>query len=295
MFDEAGYLLVTDVLGLSTVERLRVALESAGESSQRGESVYARRNILVLPEVQAVAADPRVLALTGAATTLTRAIFFDKVPGANWHVGWHQDRAIAVTERIELPGWGPWSTKAGVLHVLPPAEILEKMVTVRLHLDPCDETNGPLRVLPGSHRQGILSSEQIAALREQTAEVICTGPVGSAVVMSPLLLHASSPAQSPSHRRILHLEFAPEKLLPEGLCFASACLLASLPPAPSLPLRPNFVGGKGGGVRGGTPPPRPSAPPLLPTKEETEGEGVGQSEERAEAGGSVRESTNELV
>lgn len=220
MFDEAGYLLVTDILELSIVERLRIALEGAGESSQRGESVYARRNILALPEVQAVAADPRVLALTGAATIPTRAIFFDKVPGANWHVGWHQDRAIAVTERVELPGWGPWSTKAGVLHVLPPAEILEKMVTVRLHLDDCDETNGPLRVLPGSHRHGILSNEQIAALREQTAEVVCTGPLGSAVVMSPLLLHASSPAQSPSHRRILHLEFAPENLLPGELSWA---------------------------------------------------------------------------
>jgi ectoine hydroxylase-related dioxygenase (phytanoyl-CoA dioxygenase family) len=221
MFDTSGYRLVLDVLDVATVERLCTALATAGEASLRGESVYARRNLLSLPEVQAVAADPRVLALTGAARLVTRAIFFDKVPGANWHVGWHQDRAIAVAERKELPGWGPWSTKAGVVHVLPPAEILEKMVTVRLHLDPCDEINGPLRVLPGSHRHGILSSEQLAALRQAVPEALCTGPVGSAVVMSPLLLHASSPAANPSHRRILHLEFAPENLLPEGLLWAA--------------------------------------------------------------------------
>ena len=212
--------MVPGVLDLLTVERLKIALESAGDASQRGGSVYARRNILTLPEVQAVATDPRTLALTGAAIVATRAIFFDKVPGANWHVGWHQDRAIAVSERKDFLGWGPWSVKAGVIHVLPPAEILAKMVTVRLHLDHCDETNGPLRVMPGSHSSGVLTNEQISALRASTPEVLCTGLMGSAVVMSPLLLHASSPAQTPRHRRVLHLEFAPENLLPEGLAWA---------------------------------------------------------------------------
>lgn len=220
MFDQVGYQRVHEVLDVLTIEQLKQALESAGDASQRGESVYARRNILALSDVQAIAADPRVLALTGAATIPTRAIFFDKVPGANWHVGWHQDRAIAVAERIELSGWGPWTVKAGVLHVLPPAEILEKMVTVRLHLDDCDATNGPLRVLPGSHRHGILSQEQIAALRKEAPEVTCTSPIGGAVVISPLLLHASSPAASPKHRRVLHIEFAPENLLPKGLSWA---------------------------------------------------------------------------
>lgn len=225
MFEDDGYKLIPEVLALPMVERLRAALGSAGDGSaagrsQRGESVYAQRNILTLAEVQAVAADPRVLALTGGATIATRALFFDKVPGANWHVGWHQDRAIAVAKRQELPGWGPWTVKAGVVHVLPPAAILEKMITVRLHLDDCDENNGPLRVLPGSHRHGILSAEQLAALRRERPEALCTGLAGSAVVLSPLLLHASSPAQSPLHRRVLHIEFAPENLLPEGLAWA---------------------------------------------------------------------------
>ena len=89
-----------------------------------------------------------------------------------------------------------------------------------LHLDDCDESNGPLRVIPGSHGQGILSSEQIARHRQETAEVVCTVPAGGALVMAPLLLHASSRARSPSHRRVLHLEFAPLGLLPEGLAWA---------------------------------------------------------------------------
>lgn len=221
MFDAHGFCVVPDVLSEPELSGIREDLSGDGVDSQRAGAVYAKRNLLSSAVVQAVAAHPSVRALTGAATTLVRAIFFDKVPGANWHVGWHQDRAIAVRERAELVGWGPWSVKAGVVHVLPPAEILERIVTVRLHLDDCDETNGPLRVLPGSHRHGILSNEQIAQLRATTPEVVCTGRAGSAVVLSPLLLHASSPAEVPRHRRILHLEFAPESLLPAGLEFAT--------------------------------------------------------------------------
>ena len=215
-----GFRIIAKVLDEASVVRLLDALAEAGDTSVRGESVYARRNLLGVPEVAQVAMDERVLALTGEATLPVRAIFFDKVPGANWHVGWHQDRAIALEARKDVPGWGPWSVKAGVVHVLPPAAVLERILTVRLHLDDCDESNGPLRVIPGSHGQGILSSEQIARHRQETAEVVCTVPAGGALVMAPLLLHASSRARSPSHRRVLHLEFAPLGLLPEGLAWA---------------------------------------------------------------------------
>lgn len=217
---ETGFKIVPQVLDSATVARLSAVLDAAEATSQRGESVYARRNLLALAEVAALELDPRILTLTGAASVLTRAIFFDKLPGANWRVPWHQDRAIAVAERRAIEGWGPWSVKAGVVHVLPPASILEKLITVRLHLDPCDSTNGPLRVLPGSHRHGILSAAQIQECRWEGEEVVCTVPSGGAVVLSPLLLHASSPAESPCHRRVLHLEFAPPALLPEGLTWA---------------------------------------------------------------------------
>jgi ectoine hydroxylase-related dioxygenase (phytanoyl-CoA dioxygenase family) len=66
-------------------------------------------------------------------------------------------------ERVEVDGFGPWYMKAEVLHVQPPAAILEHMLTVRLHLDPCNEENGALRVLPGSHTRGKIS-EEIPAL-----------------------------------------------------------------------------------------------------------------------------------
>jgi len=138
-----------------------------------------------------------------------RAIVFDKTPDANWKVAWHQDRSVALAERVEHADFGPWSVKAGIVHADAPASLLARMITVRLHVDRCDETNGPLRVLPGSHRVGKLSDEEIAARRAAGDEVACTCDVGGAVLMRPLLLHASSPATRPGHRRVVHLEFGP--------------------------------------------------------------------------------------
>jgi ectoine hydroxylase-related dioxygenase (phytanoyl-CoA dioxygenase family) len=57
-------------------------------------------------------------------------------------------------------------------------------------------------------------------LAREIPEVICCLNAGDALVMRPLLLHASSPARKPDHRRVIHLEFAPANLLPAGLSWA---------------------------------------------------------------------------
>ena len=144
-----------------------------------------------------------------------RGILFDKIPDANWRVPWHQDETIAVQERVEAEGFGPWSMKADVLHVQPPAEVLEHMVSVRLHLDNCGEENGALRVIPGSHLHGRIPEDEIQAMRE-THEFVCVVGVGGALLMRPLLLHASSPSRVPGHRRVVHLDFASVQL-PNGM------------------------------------------------------------------------------
>jgi hypothetical protein len=79
-----------------------------------------------------------------------RAILFDKTAGRNWALAWHQDRTIVVRERIDAPGFGPWTVKSGLIQVEPPFEILKRMVTVRVHLDQVDASNAPLRIVPGS-------------------------------------------------------------------------------------------------------------------------------------------------
>lgn len=139
-----------------------------------------------------------------------RAIYFDKSANANWLVPWHQDLTLALAAKAEHADYGPWSVKAGVTHAQAPAAALEKMITIRLHLDDTGVDDGPLRVLAGSHKHGVLSAEQIVKLRQagEANEVVCTAGRGDVMLMRPLLLHASGKSTSERHRRILHIEYA---------------------------------------------------------------------------------------
>jgi ectoine hydroxylase-related dioxygenase (phytanoyl-CoA dioxygenase family) len=144
-------------------------------------------------------------------------LFFDKTAGANWKVPWHQDVSIAVRQQVEAPGFGPWSRKAGVVHVRPPVSVLQSMLTIRLHLDNCGMENGPLQVLPGSHGGGFISSEGVKTWRQNVKSVSCMVQAGGVVLMRPLLLHASSAASAPGNRRVIHLEYASGSALPAGV------------------------------------------------------------------------------
>ena len=220
-----GFAVVPQVLDAPSVARLIAALEAMrdGAGVRQREGVYAIRNVLeAVPAVGALAGSTPVRTLVepvlGPRAFPVRGTLFDKTPGANWNVVWHQDLSIAVRERREVSGFGPWSRKAGVTHVQPPADLLERMLAVRLHLDECDEANGPLRVLPGSHRAGRLDAAAIQEWRARVPEVVCPVPRGGALLMRPLLLHASSDARTPRHRRVIHIEYAAEGL-PDGLAW----------------------------------------------------------------------------
>jgi len=210
-----GYAIVEGVFAQHDVDLLIQAVSRA-----RGE-VYAARNLLrEVPEVRALASSPAVRALVepvlGPDCRAVRGILFDKTAAANWKVGWHQDLVVALRERRECEGFGPWSIKAGVLHAQAPAHVLERMLAVRLHLDDCGPDRGPLRVLPGTHLRGKLDAAAIQRARDATSEVVCVLPQGGALLMRPLLLHASSQARRPGHRRVIHIEFA-AGALPGGL------------------------------------------------------------------------------
>jgi len=199
-----GFALVPGVLNAGEVETLLAALGPVDGAGRRG--------MLRVPAVAALAQSERLLALVRphlpAEPRPVRAIYFSKTPEANWLVAWHQDLTIAVRERVDVPDFGPWSEKDGIPHVQPPVQLLEQMLTVRLHLDHAAETNGALRVLPGSHRLGRLAQQQIEAYRTQQPEHLCSAAAGDALLMRPLILHASRRATSPRPRRILHIEYA---------------------------------------------------------------------------------------
>lgn len=201
---DTGFTLARQVLGL---EECAAWIEVLGTIVSPG-----RRGLMATPEVSAWARSERLLRLVRPFLTEeprpVRAIYFDKSPEANWLVPWHQDLTLALRQRAEVPGFGPWSVKDGIPHVQPPITALERMMTIRIHLDDADASNGALRVLPATHQFWRLDATRIQSLRSERTEVLCEVKAGDAVLMRPLLLHASSRSTSPRHRRVLHIEYA---------------------------------------------------------------------------------------
>lgn len=144
----------------------------------------------------------------GPRAQLVRAILFDKSLGANWAIGWHQDRTIAVRERVDLPGYGPWSTKARVQHVEPPFAVIEAMVTLRVHLDDVPADNAPLLIAPGSHRLGRIPEPEIAATVQRCGTVACLARRGDIWAYATPILHASAASSGHAHRRVLQVDYA---------------------------------------------------------------------------------------
>ncbi|HEX8522347.1 MAG TPA: phytanoyl-CoA dioxygenase family protein [Tepidisphaeraceae bacterium] len=213
VLDEEGFLLLKNVLEANQIDDLLAALGRRCPS-------HAVRNLLDLPEIRNLAISETILRLIrphlGTSPFPIRGIYFDKNPSANWKVAWHQDITIEVRERIDVSGFGPWSMKDGVHCVQPPTEVLKRMLTIRLHLDACTLENGPLLVVPRSHQHGILAHSEILRMKDSTAPTPCVTDKGGALLMRPLLIHASRRSSTPTHRRIIHLDYAAQDL-PEPL------------------------------------------------------------------------------
>ena len=186
------------------------ALAGLLDSEQRSRAGV--RHLLSVDAVRHIANDPRLLSIAanviGISAIPFKATLFDKSPAANWLVVWHQDTALPMRERITAPGWGPWSTKGGVLYAHAPAWALEQVVALRVSLDDSTATNGPLRVLPGTHTSGVLTDDEIAGLAKGALAVDCVVPRGGVVAMRPLTIHASSNSTDAAPRRVLHIEYA---------------------------------------------------------------------------------------
>jgi hypothetical protein len=197
----------------------RVLHGSGQEAAIRGQEgpIYAARNLLrYWPELTGFWRVPlgEVLRVVlGPRFGLVRVLFFDKPPGQTWALPWHKDLTIAVrNNRLPSTRFSHPTRKAGVPHIEAPVEVLESMLTARIHLDDVTDENGPLKVIPGSHRTGKTLTLDLAPPRTLHAEA------SDVLLMRPLLAHCSgkSAADTSRHRRILHLEFASSAELPDG-------------------------------------------------------------------------------
>ncbi|MBB3166998.1 phytanoyl-CoA dioxygenase family protein [Simiduia aestuariiviva] len=217
---EDGYELIDEFISKEQFNSINEEIESIAFPVRAGgirnaEKKFASIHDLAVSETLITQAKNY---LSGAAF-LVRAILFNKTSENNWLVAWHQDRTVAVSRKFEKHEWGPWSVKDNVAHVQPPIDVLNQMVTFRIHLDDTNLKNGCLKVLPKSHQLGILDSSAIRSYVQNHEAVVCEAPAGSALAMRPHLLHSSSKAVTPSKRRVLHLEYSSFKL-PSGVSWA---------------------------------------------------------------------------
>jgi ectoine hydroxylase-related dioxygenase (phytanoyl-CoA dioxygenase family) len=220
--NEDGFALIQELFPHSAVSQL---LETFNES-QFPRSRAGARHILSHPAVNSLATDSRLLNIAwdvlGPAAFPFRATLFDKSATANWLVVWHQDTALPLRERDETTGWGPWSIKDGVHYARAPASSLSQVLALRFHLDQSHAGNGPLRILPGTHKLGVLTDDAIHDLASRISPVECLVCAGGVLAMHPLLIHASSKSQIPLPRRVIHIEYAASPSIAAPLKLASA-------------------------------------------------------------------------
>jgi hypothetical protein len=220
-----GFCMLHQAIDSEMIQRLvsvfDVAFEDESQSirarSSRGH-VYAARNLIEsIPEVGTVWQTEVTLAVLrehlGGGFGLVRALFFDKPPDRTWNLPWHKDMSIAVKDNtIASSSFSRPTIKSGVPHVIACDEVLQQMLTLRIHLDEVTEENGPLQVVPGSH----VSSESIGEGIESAVSIHAS--IGDVLAMRPLISHCSGSSMpgTKRHRRILHLEFGATEVLPDG-------------------------------------------------------------------------------
>jgi hypothetical protein len=210
--------LSLDLHGAQHLPRLAVpVLEKLAALSERVPGDRAGTRIIGDPGLTEIVAPEgpvgrAIAALSTSELRPVRAILFDKNDEVNWSLGWHQDRTVAVQQRHEVAGYGPWTVKQGILHVQPPFEVIARMMTVRIHLDAVDGDNAPLRVALGSHRIGHVPVDEIEEAVRQSGVFSCLAEAGDVWVYSTPILHASDAAASGRRRRVLQIDYASEAL-----------------------------------------------------------------------------------
>ena len=184
------------------------------------------RHLMASYDIAVLASDPRLLRIARLALSdgaiPYRATLFEKSGRSNWLVVWHQDTALPLESRNTSSEWGPWSTKESMLYAHAPTWALDRIVALRVYLDDSTTENGPLRVIPGTHREGVLSDKEIFQIARREGSTECIVGRGGVVAMRPLLIHSSSKGRDGKPRRVLHIEYAVSLELEPGVHLAVA-------------------------------------------------------------------------
>lgn len=206
---EEGFVIRDNLFSIEEVDRILKAIESTKELQKH----FAIRQFFEkIPACRELVFNQKFITFfkknIGESYFLVKAIYFDKPPNANWIVPWHQDLTIVTNKRKALAGYTKWRLKNKKQYVQPTKDILENIITIRIHLDDCKASNGALKVISGSHKNGI--NQKLDFNKEKP--VICEVKCGGVLLMKPLIYHASKRTENNKNRRVIHLEFASKEL-----------------------------------------------------------------------------------
>lgn len=213
-FSENGFAVINEIYSEEEINSILNEIENAdsqNDTFRKSSDLFAIRQILKeIPEINPIIFNDNLRDLIrkfiGNDFFIVKSIYFDKPKTSNWYVAYHQDLTISVDKKVELENFNFWTKKQNQFAVQPPIEILENIVTIRIHLDETNEENGALNVIPKSHFKKIYRPETIDWSTEK--EICCNVTKGGAMLMKPLLLHSSSRTTNNQKRRIIHIEFS---------------------------------------------------------------------------------------
>lgn len=205
-FEQSGYSIIGSVLTPDECDQVITHLTNNFPKRTKA----GIRNLMTDSVVRSVAHDPRLIGITesifGKPLVPFKATLFEKTAKANWLVAWHQDTALPLEKRVEGDGWGPSSLKEDVTFVHAPTWAVSKILALRIQLDASTNTNGPLRVIPGSHQKRLKNDDEFDVWSRKEA-ITCIADKGDVIAMSPLIVHASSKSTTEEPRRVLHIEY----------------------------------------------------------------------------------------
>lgn len=220
-FAEQGYAVFPGALAGSALQLLReecdafvaredARMNAAGVDSigitHRGKRYFANECQREAPRLRSVLFGEAMAAVCRATLGPDAYFFFDqyvvKGPEGGMSFSWHQDSGYVVGNGGP-PDHAPY-------------------LTCWCPLDDATEANGTVRLIPGSHRNGIIPHDRQAGSNDlvgapASAEgVLVEAKAGDVVAFSSLTLHATGANRTDRPRRVYLAQYTPEAMLDPG-------------------------------------------------------------------------------
>jgi len=221
-YHDKGYVVAPSLLSAEETAELRALtdrVEAAAVGLTEDNAVYdfeaghtpevpriqrIKKPNRVDPFYRGLAAHPRILSLVSSLIGPNIRLNHSKINMKTARVGaaleWHQDWAFAPHTNMST-------------------------CVVSVMIDPCVEENGPVLVVPGTHRERLLEHhvdgrfvgavvDDGLAMPDYGSAQALLGPAGTVAIHHPMAVHGSAANRSGAPRRILFLEYAATDAFP---------------------------------------------------------------------------------